>query len=87
MQKNTTYIFEELLSDDTSPGVDGQLHFTDLLVYFFHEMNDKVHQFVFVHLLCVEVGDQKTDVIALQNENGWQKRRVNNPVQLLNVSV
>lgn len=28
-------------------------------------MNDKVHQFVLVHLLCVEVGDEKTDVIAL----------------------
>lgn len=61
----TTYIFEELLGDDTSPGIDRQLHFTDLLVDFFHKVNHKVHQFVFVHLLCVEVGDQKTDVVAL----------------------
>lgn len=68
--KNTTHIFEELLCDDTSPGVDRQLHFTDLFVNFLHEMNDKVHQFMFVHLLCVEVGDEETDVIALRNEDG-----------------
>lgn len=58
-------IFEKLLSDNSSPGVDRQLHFTDLFVNFLHEMNDKVHQFMFVHLLCVEVGDEKADVIAL----------------------
>jgi len=58
-------IFKELLSDNTSPGVNGQLHFTYLLVNFLHEMNDKVHQFMLVHLLGVEVGDEKTDVVAL----------------------
>lgn len=42
-------------------------------------MNDKVHQFMFVHLLCVEVGDEKTDVIALRNKDGSQKKSVNNP--------
>lgn len=73
-RKTTTYIFEELLSNNTSPGVDGQLHLTDLFVNFLHEMNDIVHQFVFVHLLCVKVGDEEADVIALRNENGWKKR-------------
>ena len=28
-------------------------------------MNDKVHQFVFQHCLCVEVGDEERDVITL----------------------
>lgn len=72
--RTSTYIFEELLSNNTSPGVDRQLHFTDLLVNFLHEMDDKVHQFMFVHLLCVEVGDEKTDVIALRNDVGSQRK-------------
>lgn len=30
-------------------------------------MDDKVHQLVFIHLLCVEVGDEEADVIALKS--------------------
>lgn len=63
--KETTYIFEELLSNNASPSIDWQLHFTDLFVDFFHKVNDKVHQLVFVHLLRVEIGDEKTDIVAL----------------------
>lgn len=29
-------------------------------------LNNKIHQFVFVHLLCMKVCDQKADVIALK---------------------
>lgn len=29
-------------------------------------MDDKVHQLVFIHLFCVEVGDEEADVIALK---------------------
>lgn len=67
-EKEATYIFEELLGNNTSPSIDWQFHFTDFLVDLFHKVNDKIHQFVFVHLLCVEVGDQKTDIIALQKK-------------------
>ncbi len=30
-------------------------------------MDDEVYELMFVHGFCVEVGDQKTDVISLQN--------------------
>ena len=30
------------------------------------DLYDKVYQFVFVHLLCMEVGDQETDVVTLE---------------------
>ena len=36
-----------------------QFHFRDLLVNFFHELNDEIHKLVFKHLLCVKVGDQE----------------------------
>ena len=29
------------------------------------DLYDKVNELVFVHLLCVEVGDQETDVVTL----------------------
>lgn len=64
-----TYILEELLSHDACTSIDRQLHLTDFLVDLFHEVDHKVHQLVFVHLLCVEVGDQKTDVISLGKED------------------
>lgn len=44
-------------------GVDRQLCLPDLFVDLFHEVDYKVHQFTFIYLLCVEAGDQKTDVI------------------------
>ena len=62
----STHILEELLSYDTSPGIDRQLHLTDLLVDLLHEVDYKVHQLV--HLLRVEVGDEKADVISLGRE-------------------
>lgn len=67
-QQTPAYILEELLRHDAGARVDRQLHLTDLLVDLLHEVDHKVHQLVFVHLLCVEVGDQKTDVIPLGEE-------------------
>lgn len=42
-----------------------ELHFRDLLVDLFHELNDEVDQLVLQHLLGVEVGDEERDVVAL----------------------
>lgn len=60
-----THILEEFLSHNASSGVDRQLHLADLLVDLLHKVDDKVHQFVLVHLLRVEVCDKKADVVAL----------------------
>lgn len=51
------YVLEEFLCHDAGPGVDRELHLTDLLVDLFHEMDHKIHKLVLVHLLRVEVGD------------------------------
>ena len=32
-------------------------------------MYDEINQFVFVHGLCVEVGDKETDVVTLETKN------------------
>lgn len=68
IEKKRSHVFEELLGDDASPGVDRQLHLADLLVDLLHEVDDKVHQLVFVHLLRVEVGDQEADVVTLRKK-------------------
>jgi len=57
---------EELLRRYTRSRVDGQFHLTDLLVNLLHEMNDEINQFVFVHLLRVEVCNQKADIVTLR---------------------
>lgn len=48
---------EKFFGRYTSSRVDGQFHLTDLFVYLFHEVDDEVNQFVFIHLFCVEVRD------------------------------
>lgn len=58
-------IFEKFFCTYSGPGVDWYFHVTDLLVYFLHEVYNKIHQFVFVHLLRMEVGYQKTDIVTL----------------------
>lgn len=75
-EKQARYIFEELFGNNTSPRVDRQLHFTDLLVDFFHKVNDKVYQLMFVHLLRVEVGDEKADIVALQKKKKKKSLKV-----------
>lgn len=60
-----SHILKELLCHDAGPGIDREFHLTDFLVNLLHEMDDKVHQLVLVHLLRVEVCDQEADVIAL----------------------
>lgn len=69
-----SHVLEEFLSDDAGPGVDGQLHFADLLVDLLHEVDDVVHQLVFVHLLRVEVGDQEADVVSLRSQREGGKK-------------
>ena len=59
---------EELLGTDPGPGVDAELHLRDLLVDLLHEVDDEVDQLVPEHLLGVEVGDQETDVVALEED-------------------
>merc|ERR1711884_535703 len=62
--QSNPYPFEELLSTNTSPGVDAQFHLGNLLVNLLHEMNDKVDEFVSQHLFSVEIGDQKANIIT-----------------------
>lgn len=64
-RKLISYILEEFFGNDTGPGVNGQFHLADLLVDFLHEVDNKVHQLVFVHLLRVEVGNQEANIISL----------------------
>lgn len=68
ISKRHSYVFEEFLSNDTSPGVNGQFHLADLFVDLLHEVDDKVHQLVFVHLLRVEVGNQEANIISLKSQ-------------------
>lgn len=56
---------KKLLGTGSGPRINGQLHLADFLVNFLHKMNDKVDQFVLVHLFCVEVRDEEADVVAL----------------------
>lgn len=67
-REQISYVLEEFLSDDTGPGIDGQFHLADLLVDLLHEVDDKVHQLVFVHLLRVEVGDQEANIVSLKSQ-------------------
>lgn len=69
------YVFQELLSYDASPGVNRQFHLTNFLVDLLHEVDDKVHQLVFVHLLCVEVGNQEANIISLQRKQTNKQKR------------
>ncbi len=67
-----TYLVLESLQKffcwNTSSGVDCEFHFTNFLVNFFHEVNDKINQLVLVHLLCVEICDQEADVVTLKSK-------------------
>lgn len=74
-KKKFPYVSEELLRDDAGPGVHRQLHLADLLVDLLHEVDDKVHQLVLVHLLCVEVGDEEADVISLTVTKRKRKKK------------
>lgn len=42
-----------------------ELHFRNLLVNFFHELNDEVDKLVLKHLLGVEVCDEEGNVVSL----------------------
>lgn len=42
-----------------------EFHFRDLLVHLFHELDDEIHQLMFQHSLCVEVGDEERDIVPL----------------------
>lgn len=64
--EQVTYILEEFFGNDTGPGINRKFHLTDLLVDLLHEVDDKVHQLVFVHLLRVEVGNQEANIISLK---------------------
>ena len=64
LNQSNPYPFEELLSTNTSPGVDAQFHLGNLLVNLLHEMNDKVDEFVSQHLFSVKIGDQKANIIT-----------------------
>jgi len=56
---------EELERTLPCPRVEGELHLADLFVYVLHEVYHEVHEFVFVHLLGVKIGDEERDLVAL----------------------
>ena len=62
---NETHRRQVALRNDTCPSIQAQLHLRDLLVHIFHELDDKVDEFVFEHGFGVEVGDEEGDVVAL----------------------
>lgn len=70
----TSEIFKELLCNDTSSCIDRQFHLADLLIDLLHKVDDKVHQLMFIHLLRVEVGNQKANVIALNRLSSQNKK-------------
>ena len=53
------------LSNNTSTGIQAQLHLTHLLVELFHERNDEIDQLVLQHLISMEICNQETNVISL----------------------
>ena len=48
-------VFEELSGTNTSSCVNSELEIGDFLVDFFHELDDKIHDFVFVHIFYKHV--------------------------------
>lgn len=57
MQRGRTYRSQEGLSDEAGSGIEEKLHLGDLLIDFFHKVNDEVDKFVFQHGFRVEVCD------------------------------
>lgn len=47
---------KEFFSSNSGPGVYGKFHFVDFFIDFFHEMNDKINQFISIHRLHMEIG-------------------------------
>lgn len=57
--------FEELLGADAGARIHRQLHLANLLVDFLHEIYHKVDELMFEHLLRVEIGNQKADMVSI----------------------
>ena len=64
---------QELLRTYSGARVDAELHLRDFPVNLLHEVDDKVDEFVPVHLIRVEVGDEEADVIVLQHNGSGKK--------------
>ena len=62
---DNVYLLQKFLSTNSGPGVHRELHLRNFLIDFLHKVDNKVHQLVSQHLLGVEVGDEKADVISL----------------------
>lgn len=50
-----THPFEKFFWANSCTCVCSKFHFTNFLVNFLHKMNYEVNQFMFIHLLCMEV--------------------------------
>ena len=53
--------------------IDAKFHIRNFLVNLLHEVDDKVDEFVPVHLIRVEVGDEEADVVVLQYNGSGEK--------------
>lgn len=69
-----TYPLQKLFGTCASSSVHWQFHFTDFSINLLHKMNNKVHDFVFIHLLRVDVCDQEANVVTLENEKKCQEQ-------------
>lgn len=59
----------ELLSNNSPPCIDRDLHAADLLVDVFHKLDDEINQLVLPELFQVRVGDEEADIEPLVNEH------------------
>lgn len=67
----------ELLSNNSPPCIDRDLHAADLLVDVFHKLYDEINQLVLPELFQVRVRDEEADIEPLVNAHcrhpRWQQ--------------
>ena len=63
--KRIACLFKEFFRANTRASIERQFHVADFFVNLLHKVDDKVHEFVLVHLLGTEIRDEKADVVAL----------------------
>ena len=92
--KRIACLFEEFFRANTRASIERQFHVADFFVNLLHKVDDKVHEFVLVHLLGAEIRDEKADVVALfcrrrrrkkmkpkqKNQSKWFYQSTNQPI-------
>lgn len=65
----------ELLSNNSPPCIDRDLHAADFLVDVFHKLDDEINQLVLPELFQVRVGDEEADIEPLVNAHNTYLHR------------